>query len=235
MVDVASAVLRDRFGCWAFLDLWRTAALGPFTATELASLDELLEPATAAIRRLHASAFAASGSEPQPPVGPVVLLLSDTLEVVAGTNSADAQLRELLPTPQDRAPVPACAYNVAAQLLATEACVDNHPPRARLRTSRRLLTLRAGRLDASDRQTRQIAVTIEQSSGPEHLDLFSRAHGLTERETELLLHIDAGRDTNEIANTMHLSPHTVQDHCKAVFAKTSVHSRRDLLGRIRGR
>src|SRR6201999_3613516 len=94
VVDVASAVLRDRFGCWAFVDLWRTAALGPFTATELTRLDELLKPATAAIRGLHATAFAAGDSDPHAPVGPVVLLLSDALDVVAGTSAADAQLRE---------------------------------------------------------------------------------------------------------------------------------------------
>ena len=33
--DVASAVFRDRFGCWAFLDLWRTGAAPPFAAADL--------------------------------------------------------------------------------------------------------------------------------------------------------------------------------------------------------
>jgi hypothetical protein len=31
VVDVASLVFRDRFGCWAFLDLWRVRPAEPFT------------------------------------------------------------------------------------------------------------------------------------------------------------------------------------------------------------
>ena len=38
-----------------------------------------------------------------------------------------------------------------------------------------------------------------------------------------------GADTREIARRMFLSEHTVQDHLKSIFAKTSAHSRRTLL------
>jgi hypothetical protein len=31
VVDIASLVFRDRFGCWAFLDLWRVDPAEPFT------------------------------------------------------------------------------------------------------------------------------------------------------------------------------------------------------------
>lgn len=33
--DVASIVFRDRFGCWGFLDLWRSGDDPPFADTEL--------------------------------------------------------------------------------------------------------------------------------------------------------------------------------------------------------
>src|ERR1700753_2936106 len=33
--DIATSVHRDRFGCWAFLDLWRTQESPPFAAAEL--------------------------------------------------------------------------------------------------------------------------------------------------------------------------------------------------------
>ena len=38
VVDIASAVFTDQFGCWGFLDLWRTGASGRFTPSEASFL-----------------------------------------------------------------------------------------------------------------------------------------------------------------------------------------------------
>ena len=114
-------------------------------------------------------------------------------------------------------------------MLAVEAGVDANPPRARVHLSgSRWLTLRAARLD------RDIAVTIEDSSPSERAALFARANGLSTRERELLGHLVTGSDTRDLARLMFLSEHTVQDHLKSIFAKTSVHSRRALLTRALG-
>ncbi|MFC9290248.1 helix-turn-helix transcriptional regulator [Streptomyces sp. NPDC057052] len=59
-----------------------------------------------------------------------------------------------------------------------------------------------------------------------------RAYGLSPREcavAELVFH---GCSTQEIGRRLRLSPHTVQDHLKAVFDKTGVRSRRDLVAAI---
>ena len=53
--------------------------------------------------------------------GQAVLLLGPDLSVRRQTAEAEAGLRALLPTEESRRPVPAAAYNVAAQLLAVEA------------------------------------------------------------------------------------------------------------------
>jgi DNA-binding CsgD family transcriptional regulator len=81
---------------------------------------------------------------------------------------------------------------------------------------------------------RDIAVTLEDSSLAERAGLFAVAHGLTSRETELLNHLIQGVDTHELARLMFLSQHTVQDHLKSIFAKTSAHNRRTLLARVLG-
>jgi DNA-binding CsgD family transcriptional regulator len=80
----------------------------------------------------------------------------------------------------------------------------------------------------------QVAVTIEPTPAAERTTLYSRVLGLTPREAELLGHLAAGDDTHAVARRMFLSPHTVQDHLKAVFAKAGVNSRRALVARATG-
>lgn len=229
--DAASVVFADRFGCWGFLELWRSETAGRFSRDEARFLADLVEPLTLALRRLQANTFTVRHTRERPRVGPVVLVLSPELQVRGQTAETAEYLRLLIPPAPHRAPIPAVAYNVAAQLLAIEAGVDSHASSARVHVTDGLwMTARAARLDgpgpASDQD---IAVTLEESSGAERVDMFGRAFGLTIRERELVNHLVAGLDTREVAQRMFVSENTVQDHLKAIFAKTAVRSRRTLL------
>jgi DNA-binding CsgD family transcriptional regulator len=185
---------------------------------------------TTALREAQARTFAAGSAGDGLPPGPTVLLLSADLEVVRQTPGTLDRLRLLVPRDDAGPPVPAGAYNVAAQLLAVEAGVDRNPPTARVHLAGGTwVTLRAARLAERD-----IAVTIEASTPAERLAVFGRASGLSEREQELLGLLAAGSDTREIAAGMHLSAYTVQDHLKSVFAKTGTRSRRALLAHALG-
>ena len=233
--DVASLVFRDRYGCWGFLDLWRVGGVAPaFTAAEIGFLTDVAPVVTAALRRAQAATFVAT-PETRPP-GPVVLLLSPDLSLLAQTPQTDAYLRELVPPEGDAPPVPAGAYNVAAQLLAVEDDIDHNPPGARVHLrAGQWLSLRAARMGpAPAAAASTIAVTIEPASPAERLALFCRSCALTRRETELVGHLGTGGDTRDVARSMGLSEHTVQDHLKSVFAKTATRSRRDLLARAAG-
>lgn len=222
VTDIASMVFRDRFGCWGWLDLWRLGTR--FTGGELNSLRAALPGITAELRSCQAATFAA-GTPSAPRPGPAVLLLSPSLGVRGQTPQSQAYLQTLLPTA-----IPASAYNVAAQLLAVESGVDEHDASARVHLADGVwLTLRAARLGD------EIAVTIEETSPGERLDLYSRAIGLTAREAELLGYLAEGLDTKEVAGRMFLSEHTVQDHLKSVFAKAGTRSRRAVLSRALGR
>jgi DNA-binding CsgD family transcriptional regulator len=75
---------------------------------------------------------------------------------------------------------------------------------------------------------------MEESSPTERRDIFSRSHGLTGREGVLLRHLADGGDTRTVAGLMSISEHTVQDHLKSVFTKTSTTSRRELLAKSAG-
>jgi DNA-binding CsgD family transcriptional regulator len=221
-------VFRDRFGCWGFLDLWRTGADARFSGAELDLLVRVIDPVTRALRGAQARTLLERPTR-RPGTGPVVLLLSPRLEVRGQTTETPEYLRTLLPPAPGAPPVPAVAYNVAAQLLAVEAGVDTHAPVARVHlTEGRWLTVRADRLESF------IAVTLETAAPSERSDLFARAFGLSPRESELLAHLAAGRDTKEIAARMFVSEYTIQDHLKAISAKSGVHTRRTLIGLVTG-
>jgi DNA-binding NarL/FixJ family response regulator len=233
VTDVASLVFRDQTGCWGFLDLWRTDA--SFGESEVAYLSAVAGPIADALRRCQARTFDEPASDPVR-TGPVALVLSPTLEVYAQTSETDRYLRALVPTEHDRRPVPAGAYNVAAQLLAVEAGVDDHPPSARAHLAGGTwLTFRAARVEASTSGAEpDIAVTVEPTSPAERTALFARANALSRREAELVDHLVGGADTRGIAREMFLSEYTVQDHLKSIFAKTRTTNRRTLLARIVG-
>jgi DNA-binding NarL/FixJ family response regulator len=234
--DVASAVYRDRFGCWGFLELWRTRA-SAFPAADIEFLGQIAGPVTAALRHSQARAFAPGTAAGPLPAGPVVLLLSAALDVRAQTPQTQQYLRILVPRDeQDQPPVPSGAYNVAAQLLATEAGVSDNPPLARVHlASGRWLTLRAARMGTTQpARDRDIAVSIEPAAPDDRVSVFARACGLTPRETELLHHLVTGASTQDITGHMVLSEHTVQDHLKSIFAKTATRNRRTLLARALG-
>ncbi|MGY1683408.1 helix-turn-helix transcriptional regulator [Geodermatophilus sp. SYSU D01176] len=234
VADIASVVFRDAFGCWGFLELWRTEG-HLFDRVDAQFLRTIAPAVTAALRRSQARTFETTSPRDHLP-GPLVLLLAPDLQVLRRTPGTQDALRLLVPRDDEGPPVPAGAYNVAAQLLAVEAGVDAAPPWARVHlVGNRWLTLRAARLEGdAPREERDIAVTIDESSATDRLSLFARCTGLSAREAELLAHLAAGANTRDVATRMFLSAHTVQDHLKSVFDKTGTRSRRTLLARALG-
>ncbi len=233
--DVASAVLGDRYGCWGFLDLWRTGSgQGVFTAPEQQFLTSLLPLLTRLLRRCTAETFSV-------PVaanfagGPAVLLLTNTLDPAARTPDTEAQLRALLPTPPGHPPVPAAALNVAAQLLAVEAGIDHHEPIARVhQAAGRWVEVRAARLDLGRGHSPAIAVTIEPMIPSRRAEIYCRALGLTGRETQIVGQLLSGADTRRTSRALGIGEQTVNDHLRSVFAKAGTNSRRQLIANAHG-
>ena len=232
--DIATAVFRDRFGCWGWLDLWRNEETGPFDAAEVGLLSAICEPVTAGLRHCQASTFARR-AEPMNLPGPAVLRLSPGLEVLEMTPQSREYLTTLVPPAPGQDPVPASAYNVSAQLLAQEAGVDAHSPLARVHIrGGRWVTVRAGRFGEPGSASSDIAVTLEEISPSDRMEVFARCHGMTTRESEVLALLMTGAPTREIGAQMFVSEHTVQDHLKSIFAKTACHSRSSLVSRALG-
>ncbi|UTT49816.1 helix-turn-helix transcriptional regulator [Rhodococcus gordoniae] len=93
------------------------------------------------------------------------------------------------------------------------------------------LVLRAGSLDGRGESAR-IVVAIEPAQPAQLVALTAALHGLTERETDVLARVLAGESRTEVARGLFISPYTVQDHLKSIYAKTGVGSRQELVARL---
>ncbi|MGI8417524.1 MAG: hypothetical protein ACR2P2_15250 [Nakamurella sp.] len=106
VTDLVSLSLRDRYGSWSFLDLWRCGGSRPtFIAAEITLLDSVATSLTRGVRLAIARSFAEpAGSHDDPEPG--VLILDDDLRPQEQTANADPQLRDLLTTAPGLSPVP---------------------------------------------------------------------------------------------------------------------------------
>jgi DNA-binding CsgD family transcriptional regulator len=79
---------------------------------------------------------------------------------------------------------------------------------------------------------RRVAVILEPAHPARIAPLLMSAYGLTEREQDVTRLVLQGSTTAEIGRQLVISPHTVQEHLKSVFDKTSVRNRRDLVAKV---
>jgi DNA-binding CsgD family transcriptional regulator len=234
--ELRAALVADQ-RCWGYLCLHREDAQAGFAGTEAAALARLaphighaLRTATL-LRGTPASAHA---------LRPGVVLLAEDLSVVAVTPEAEQLLSLVDHGEPHRLPLPIAVYAVAAALQALERG-DRAPGRP---TSTRLaardgtwLSVHASRLTGHSHPHQgpnQLVVILEPAEPRAMVPLILSAHGLSPREAEVTTLVLRGQATHAIADTLHISQHTVQDHLKSVFDKTDVRSRRDLIGRLLG-
>ncbi|GLZ44498.1 helix-turn-helix transcriptional regulator [Actinomycetospora sp. NBRC 106375] len=222
----AALVVDDR--CWGYLCLHREDGARGFEPADATLLSRVAPHVAEALRRaalLHGATLLAADT------GPGVVLLDDHLELVAATPRADELMGVVAEARPPGLPVPAPVHTAAAALLALERGTGTLPPRARARArGGGWLHVHAARLQGGG--AAPIAVVIEHADAHATAPLLLAAHGLTPRETDVARLVLRGVPTAGIVDALHISPHTVQDHLKAVFDKVGVRSRRELMGRL---
>lgn len=163
--------------------------------------------------------------------GPGLIVLDAENEVHAISAAAEAWIAKLpRETPHDQdLPLPILALTARARALGYHT--EPTDVSARVRTPQgEWLVIRATPLRGG--ADGLLGVAIEPAGPPEIAQLLIAGYGLSQREQEVTYAVLRGASTREIADELSISPHTVQDHLKAIFEKLAVRSRRELVARI---
>jgi DNA-binding CsgD family transcriptional regulator len=229
--DELRAVLVSDATTWGGLTLGRAIDREPFAPAEVALVASLSGYLAEGLRRAMLLTTPSAKRHDEERSAGLALLAADNSISVADT-AAEAWLAELRATGPDT-PVPPVVIAVAsrARLIA-----DGHEPngalaRARVRsTSGIWLTVRGSVLGHGD--DAQTAVTLEPAGPHELAPLIADAYELTGRERVVTQLVALGLATDAIADRLHVSPWTVQDHLKSIFEKVGVSSRGELIASI---
>jgi DNA-binding CsgD family transcriptional regulator len=169
----------------------------------------------------------AAGRDPEPP-GLMILRSDDSIDSL--TPAARAWLDEIFDTTAGAGVAPLTMTSLAHQ--ARRAGAGQIDDVATVRLPRR-----SGgwlRMDASllDGEGGRVAIILSAARDPELAGLIAQAYGLSTRERDVTRLVLLGASTNEIAESLHVSTYTVQDHLKSIFEKVGVRSRRELVAQL---
>ena len=215
---------------WGMLGLYREPDRPLFDEADKRLLQNLAPHLAAAVRR---GLLLGEATDPDSPDAPGLVVLDDGWQVISSTPGAERWLADLPDGDPSTGRLPSAVQSVAARALAAGS---DTAPRHQVAVARVLsrsgtwVVLHGARMLTHGE--RHVAVIIEAATRARIFPLLVSAYGLTEREQEVTELVLAGSSTAEIATQLVISPHTVQQHLKAIFDKTGVNSRRDLVGRI---
>ncbi len=223
--------LRTQAGdVWGVLGLYREPGRPLFDDDERRFLRDVAPYLAEGARR---GLLVGEAADPEGPEAPGLVILREDWSVESLTPGTARWLDELPGDWAARGKLPPAVLAVAGRALRTAEHADapGEVALARVLTrSGRWLVLHGAALVADG--ARRCAVIVEPAHPARIASLLMAAYGLTDREQEVTRLVLQGNSTAEIAERLVVSTHTVQQHLKSVFEKTSVRSRRELIGRV---
>jgi DNA-binding CsgD family transcriptional regulator len=221
--DELRAVLRSGGVCWGFICLHRGAGL-PFSDDEVAYVRRVAPLLAEGIRGGLLVADAVGGDLAD---APGLVVVGPGGELVSITDPGRRWLDALGEPDPERHGLPLVVRGLAARAHGADAGAGT-PPRLRLRTrTGGWAVLHASRLPGAGEDC--VAVIVDAPSPAELAPILMLAYGMTGQEQTVTGLVCRGLSTAEIGDRLRISSHTVQDHLKAIFDKTGVRSRRELV------
>jgi DNA-binding CsgD family transcriptional regulator len=217
--DEMRVILTSRDLVWGTLTLYRREPRPPFTdrdeAVVRAALSEMADVLRLAMLR------AAIDTPPADLRAPGMITISPAGEIA----SISAAAQHWLDTIDDRDRLPSAITAVAAAAAAGDGLAHSAFPSP----DGGWVMLHASPLDGDHPG---VGVIIEQAQPVALAHVIANAYGLTPREQEVASLAARGFATKRIAAELRLSPFTVKDHLKSVFAKVGVQSRAELVATL---
>ncbi|HZJ05064.1 MAG TPA: helix-turn-helix transcriptional regulator [Nocardioidaceae bacterium] len=219
---------------WGAASFLREEGASFFDERDIALLSGLGEVIAEGLRRSMLTSAPGPNELDRVAAGPGVVVFDEHGQLESISPAAEMWIAEMIEVPAPADP----SQSKAVQAVAARArsLLEGQDPlglearsRVRTRTGRWLL-LYGTRLSgaAPDR----VAVVLQPATGNEVAPLVALAYDLTDRECQVTRLCMQGRSTKQMAQDMQVSAYTVQDHLKAIFAKTRVRSRGELVGQI---
>lgn len=211
--ELRIALVDGRGRCWGAAVLLRDGTTA-FTERQIAAA--AAAGGGIAERIAHAMVMGSAGAAPTQ-VG--TLWLDDAGRVLSATPSAGRWLT---------------AGRVESVLagLAIRVSANGGPVMVRVRSDEVWVTLHGERLLDTEGRDQGIVVVVQPAHPGGVLPLTVAAFGLTPREADVVREVLGGKDTRGASAALGISPYTVQDHLKSVFAKVGVTSRGELAHRL---
>ncbi|AIQ40910.1 helix-turn-helix transcriptional regulator [Paenibacillus sp. FSL R7-0312] len=233
--DELRAALMAGGVCWGFLTLFRPLDSHPFQAQECARIASVA-PLVAAGLRSYATSQPGKDSDSGAPEDNGIMMLNERLVTLSANTAANYWLEQMRQFERlDAGVLPGPVRAVCLRVVAEEKASSAVPSSAKicLQTGDgAYLTVTASRLDGPEGM---LAVSFVNARSSDVFRLLAYAFTLTAREKQLAEMLLLGLSTKELAESLHISAYTVQDHLKSIFAKAGVSSRRELISRLLSR
>jgi DNA-binding CsgD family transcriptional regulator len=223
----AAFVLRGR--AWGAVHIARRESSGPFTDRDAKALARVTAAVAQAIRGSLRFDAARRGAHPEAP-GMLVLGPTDEVELVTPpAYELLAAMRSDAGVYEPASPPPAI-LGLASFVRGAGGRATPESGQVTVPTALGWVTLHASLPDGPG--AGRVAVVLEPAKGPQSATLRLEVEGVTAREREVATLLARGYSNEEIAEALVLSPHTVQDHVKSLYAKVGVGSRQELVAQV---